>query len=87
MVLFLLTTRMEATRRTEKWRPDRPLTLSQQCPHAAAPSPQTSVLKPWYLGFLLFSPENILTKTVHAVVYKIVDFPDNEHLVDVLRVL
>lgn len=45
--------------------------------------PQSSVLKLWYLGLLLFSAENILIKTVGVVFYKIVEFPDNEHLIDV----
>lgn len=56
---------------------------TDQCTNAAAALLQTSMLKPQYLGYLLFSVENIPTKAAHVVLYEIVTFPDNEHLVDV----
>lgn len=49
--------------------------------------PQSSVLKRWCLGFLLLWTENILNKTVGVMCYKIVEFPDSEHLVGVPQVL
>ena len=51
------------------------LTLSHKCPHAAADSLQT---------LPGFSAENILTKKSVVMVYKIVESPENEYLVDVL---
>lgn len=74
----VLITRKKVGKNTVKWIPDRPVMFSHQWTNAAT---HLSVLKPWYLGCLLFSAESILTKMVVVVFYKIAEFPDNKHLV------
>lgn len=85
LILFLRIIRQKARRSTKKWIPGRLVMFSHQWANTRAALPQSSVLKLWYLGFLLFSAENILIKTVGAVFYKIVEFPD--YLIDVPQVL